>query len=241
MYKRPFALLFLLTCAAASRLPAGTIITTNLPSNVEIVNINAREDGAAVYNGGNTGQAFWYQPFGSGANGLLSIPVTPGTYTFNIVDPLEASRQFPSLNTAQLGTIFTAWTYNNPWITQFFVFDLSAATNPNEPQLFDGADDPDSYGNAQDAYNAAVARGETNKIQIDPVHGREGTNYTTTYTVTQATSLVFVIPDYALSDNTGGVSVVVTQVPEPRTTGWCAAAGGLLTAGWLRRRRLATV
>ena len=238
MHKRTLACLFLFSCAAAGRLPAGTIITTNLPSNVEIVNIDAQQDGAASYSGGNTGQAFWYQPFGSGPNGLLSIPVTPGTYTFNIVDPLDASRQFPSLNAAQLSTIFTAWSYNNPWITQFFVFDISAATNLSEPQLFDGADDPNSYGNAQDAYNAAVARGETNLIQIDPVHGREGTNYTTTYTVTQATSLVFVIPDYDLNDNHGGVSVVVTQVPEPRTVGLCAVAGGLLAAGWRRRRAL---
>ncbi len=241
MKPRTLACLFFLSCAAASRLPAGTVITTNLPSNVEIVNINAQQDGAATYGGGNTGQAFWYQPFGSGTNGLLSIPVTPGTYTFNIVDPQDASRQFPSLTATQLGTIFTAWTYNDPWITQYFVFDISAATNPNEPQLFDGADDPNSYGNAQDAYDAAVARGETNQIQIDPMHGREGTNYTTTYTVTQATSLVFVIPDYALSDNNGGVSVVVTEVPEPRTVGLCVAAGGLLAVGWLRRRRVASV
>ena len=208
-----FLLPVVLLLGHAGRLLAGSVINSNLPAGTVIVNINAQEDGTAGYGGGNTGQAFFYQPFGSGPDGLLSIPVSPGTYTFRIVDPADAAKEFPSLTTAQLSTIFTAWTYNSPWITQYMVFDLSATTDAGEPQLFDGADNPSSYGNAQDAYNATVTAGGANLIQIDPVHGREGTNYTTTYTVATATSLVFAVPDNGLYDNAGGVSVVVQKRP----------------------------
>ena len=197
----------------ASHLLAGSVINENLPASTVIVNINAQQDGTAGYGGGKTGQAFFYQPFGSGPNGLLSVPVKAGTYAFSIVDPADAAKRFPSLTAAQLSTIFTAWTYNNPWITQYMVFDISAATDASKPQLFDGADNPSSYGNAQAAYNATVAADGANLIQVDSVHGREGTNYTTTYTVTADTALVFAIPDYGLSDNAGGVSVIVQKLP----------------------------
>ena len=209
-----FLLPVVLLLSHAGHLLAGSVLSTNLPAGTVIVNINAQEDGTATYGGGNTGQAFFYQPFGSGPNGLLSIPVSAGTYTFRIVDPADAAKEFPSLTAAQLSSIFTAWTYNSPWITQYMVFDISAATDTSEAQLFDGADNPSSYGDAQDAYDATVAAGGANLIQIDPVHGREGTNFTTTYTVTAATTLVFVIPDYGLYDNAGGVSVIVQKRPD---------------------------
>ncbi len=205
---------------------AGSVINTNLPAGTVIVNINAQQDGTSSYGGGTTGQAFFYQPFGSGPNGLLSIAVSAGTYSFRIVDPADAAKEFPSLTAAQLSTIFTAWTYNSPWITEYMVFDISAVTNTSESQLFDGAYDPSSYGNAQDAYNAAVAAGEANLIQVDPTNGREGANYTTTYTVTTATSLVFVVPDNGLSDNTGGISVIVQKRPA-FFTGETALANGV--------------
>ncbi len=213
--KTLFLLPIVLLLSHAEHLLAGSVINSNLPAGTVIVNINAQEDGTASYGGGNTGQAFFYQPFGSGPNGLLSIPVSPGTYTFRIVDPADVAQEFPSLTAAQLSTLFTAWTYNSPWVTQYMVFDISATTAASKPQLFDGADNTSSYDNAQDAYNATVAAGGANLIQIDTMHGREGTNYTTTYSFTTATSLVFVIPDSGLSDNNGGVSVVVQKVPAP--------------------------
>jgi len=43
-----------------SPLSAGTVITTNLPPNTAIININATADGAAAFNGD---QSLWYQPF----------------------------------------------------------------------------------------------------------------------------------------------------------------------------------
>ena len=87
---------------------------------------------------------------------------------------------------------------------------------------------------------ASVSATSTSE-QSPSTPGREGTVFENSYTVTTATSLVFVIPDYYLPDNGGGVSVVITQVPEPRAGAWCLAAGGLLLAAWLRRRRAASV
>ncbi len=223
---------------------AGTVITAGLPSNVEIVNINAQQDGAANYNGGNSGQALWYSPFGTGPNGLLSIPVSPGTYTFRIIDPADAALAYPSLTSEQLSTLYTAWTYNSPYSSQFFVFDLSAATNPSVPQLFDGAGAPagtPAFFDAQSAYNDAVNGGYANRLRLTSEQsgatpGREGTVFETSYTVTTATSLVFAIPDNGLGDNNGGLSVVVTAVPEPRSFVLLLTAVGLLAAGWRRQR-----
>ena len=57
----------------------GSVITTNLPANNAIVNIDARADGAANY---GPSQDQWYWPFG-GPAGLLQYTIQPGTYTFH--------------------------------------------------------------------------------------------------------------------------------------------------------------
>ena len=209
MRKTLFLLPVVLLLCHTSHAWAGSVITASLPAGTAIVNIDAQQDGTANYNGD---QSLFYSPFSTqGAASLLTLPVTAGTYTFTIIDPADAAVQFPLLTAAQLGTLYTAWTYNSPWITDYMVFDISAATNPNIPQLFDGSPDPTSFGDAQSAYNDAVANGYANEIRAGPT-GRDGTVFTTTYTVAADTTLVFAVPDNGLYDNSGGVSVVVHAV-----------------------------
>src|SRR4029079_14321157 len=88
---------------------SGTVITTNLPENTAIININARQDGAATYNGD---QSLWYHPFFTGvATQLVAYAVSPGTYSFRAINPADAARDFPGLTPDQTNQIFTAWTY----------------------------------------------------------------------------------------------------------------------------------
>jgi hypothetical protein len=187
---------------------AGTVITTNLPANTAIVNIDGRADGSASFDGGQT---HWFQPFNTGGT-LLQYTVQPGTYSFWPINPADAAARFPALTGAQTNQIYTAWTYNSPWILDYLVFDSSAATNASVPQLFDGAQDI-GYANAIAAYTNAFLRGTYNQLHTA---GRLGTNIATTYTFTNTTTLIFVVPDYALGDNNGGVSVLV--FPSPRLT-----------------------
>src|SRR5689334_20463778 len=111
---------------------AGSVITNNLPANVAIVNIDGRADGSASYSGD---QSFWYHPFNT-TNGLLQYTVSPGTYSFWAINPTDAAARFPALTQAQTNLIYTAWTYNYPWILDYLVFDNSASTNFSVPQLF---------------------------------------------------------------------------------------------------------
>lgn len=194
----------------AVRAFGGTVLTDNLPANTAIVNINAQTDGAASYNGD---QSLWYHPFSYGTVPELTVPA--GTYTFRIVDPADAAHLFPALTTAETNQIFTAWTYNSPWIEDYLVYNSSALTNYTLPQIFDGAPDPVSFGSAQPSYNHAVANGYYNEIRTGPL-GRDSTVLTNSYVFTNATTLVFAIPDYYLGDNSGGVSVLVAPAnPAP--------------------------
>jgi hypothetical protein len=207
---------------------AGTVITSNLPPNTAIININARQDGAAVYNGVN--YALWYQPFDSGgSNYLPEYTVQPGTYTFRIVNPPDAARLFPSLTAAQTNQIFTAWTYNTPWSTDYLAFDSAALTNNALSQLFDGAFGADS-GNADSAYAAAISSGSYVLIHTGPA-GRNSTVATNLYTFSAAATLVFVIPDYGLGDNNGGVSVLIAPAG-PELTIAPDSGSGSVTLQW---------
>jgi hypothetical protein len=190
---------------ALSRVCGGTVITANLPANTAIVNIDARADGAANYDGGQT---HWFQPFNTGGT-LLQYTVPAGTYGFWPINPADAAARFPALTQQQTNQIYTAWTYNSPWILDYLVFDGSAATNASVPQFFDGAQDI-SYGNAIAAYTNAFLRGTYNQLHTA---GRLGSNIAITYTFTNTTTLIFVIPDNVLSDNGGGVSVLVFPQP----------------------------
>lgn len=212
-----------LSFAASCR--AGTLITSNLPEGAAIVNIDATFDGAATYSG-DAPQSLWYQPI----NGV-QLTVQPGTYQFRVINPTDASALYPALSGAQLGQIYTGWTFNSPWSENFFVFDNAAASNPSLHQLFDGALDPlvTLYGSATAAYDGTIANGYYNQIRAAPP-GRAGTSpsdYTAEWVFTVPTTLLFVIPDNILGDNTGGVSVLVTAVPEPGgvTLVLCGMAG----------------
>jgi hypothetical protein len=198
------ALLGTLILASHRSALAGTVITANLPDKTAIVNIDARADGTASYNGD---QSLWYHPFG-GAQ-LLKYPVAAGTYSFRAVNPADAVQLFPTLTAGQTNQIFTAWTYNSPWILDYLVFDSSAETNYSVPQLFDGSPEWPPYSDANAAYSASLTNGYNNLIRTGP-QGRNSTNFATTYTFTNAETLIFVIPDYALSDNSGGVSVLIS-------------------------------
>jgi hypothetical protein len=187
------------------RLRAGTVITDNLPASTAIINIDGRADGSAAYNGD---QSLWYHPFN--VNGtLLEYTVQAGTYTFRVVDPADAKALAPGLTTTQTNQIFTAWTYNSPWVEDYLVFDGAAATNTSLPQIFDGDPLWPPYGDAADAYNATVTNGTYDQIRVGPL-GRDSTNIVYSYTFTNAETLIFVVPDYELSDNSGGVSVLIS-------------------------------
>jgi hypothetical protein len=199
-------------CLIGEKVPAGTVINTNLPTGTTIVNIDARADGAAAYNGD---QSLWYQPTSTAP----SVTLPAGTYRFSVINPSDAATLYPNLTSAQRSQIYTGWTYNSPWIENYFVFKSSALNDASEFQLFDGALDPagTSYSSADAAYSGTKANGYYNKIRLAPP-GRAGTalcDYQGLFTLTATTTLLFVIPDSGLFDNSGGVSVVVTAVPNP--------------------------
>jgi PEP-CTERM motif len=224
--------IFLVSLAALPSIGrAGSVITTDLPANTAIVNINAATDGAASW---CCGQTLWYQPFSTGL--LPTYTVQPGTYEFRVVNPSDAAALYPSLTAGDLSQIYTAWTYNSPWITNYLAYDSSAITNSSIPQLFYGAPSSTGYGSASAAYSAALSDGSYDEIYA----GSCCTGPLTSYTFATATTLAFVIPDNGLYDNTGGVSVLISPVstsaaaPEPGSMAMLAGALAGLMA--LRRR-----
>lgn len=216
---------------------AGTVITTNLPADTAIINIDARADGSAYYSGD---QALWYQPFDTA--GLAHLPaytVQAGSYEFRVIDPSDAAQLFPSLTAQQTNQIYTAWTFNSPWATDYLVFDSGATNNNSLPQLFDGAFSNIKggegtwvfYGSAGDAYTGAVTNGFYNLIRTSGTGGRNSTNDLTSYTFASAETLVFVIPDPGLGDNAGGVSVLVS--PQAPLLSILPGGGDAVTLRWL--------
>jgi hypothetical protein len=258
---KPLILLVAFAIAAGvfSSVSGGTIISTNLSSGDVIININGQQDGAAAFGGSTQGltvigvnQDDWYRPFNTQAQ-LLEYTFQPGTYRFRILDQTDAAALFPSLTQAQLNQIGGAWTYNAPWVTDYLAFDSSAATNPNEHQLFAGAvtpgvpvpgangwipaNPPLGYDNAADAYNAAKLGGYYDEIVTGT--GRYTGTVQTSYTFAQAETLIFAVPDYYLFDNSGIVSVLVSSasVPEPSSLTLATLAGALFLGARLVRRR----
>ena len=188
----------------------GTVITNNLPPNTAIVNLDARTDGASGYNGD---QSFWYSPF-SVSGPPLTYAVSAGVYSFRVINPADAAALFPALTAAQTNQIFTAWTFNSPWTEDYLVFGSAATNDSSIPQLFDGAytnvfGGGPFYSDAAGAYNAVIQNGSFDEIRVG---GRDSTVFTNRYTFVTATNLIFAVPDYVMSDNAGGVSVVVTKI-----------------------------
>ena len=222
-----FRLTALLTgvVAMAGLAPAfgGSIITANLPAGTTIVNIDAQHDGSASYNGD---LSLWYSPFGNNG-GLPQLTLAPGTYTFRVINPADAALTYPALTGAQTSQMFTAWTYNSPWIEDYLVFDSSALSSSSVPQLFDGGSSPSSFGDAASAYNDSVTHGYNTRLRIGPL-GRASTTFAATYTLATTTTLVFVIPDPGVYDNGGGVSVVVAPavLTSDLNVNWFTIDGG---------------
>ncbi len=185
---------------------AGTVIPVN--GSAAIVNISGTQYGAASFSGFN--QAQWQQPF-SASGPLLEYTVQPGTYTFRVIDPADATAIFPFLTTAQTNNIFTAWTFNTPFTTAALVFDSSAVTNSIANQLFSVGEITGSVNTAQAAYDLAQSQGSYHLIFA----GGRNANPQTTFSFTTPTTLVFAVPDNVLSDNGGGVSLLLAAAASP--------------------------
>jgi hypothetical protein len=224
-------------CVLMSSAKAGQIITENLPSGDVIIAVDGTADGAAAYSGPDYN--LWYQPFN--VNGqLLEYTFRPGTYDFRVIDSTDAAAMFPRLTASQVAKIGDgAWTFNSPWVTDLIAFDSSAATNPQESQLFTVALRGQLFSNASEAYSAAIAGGYYDQIVL----GDRATGpVQDSYTFTRTTTLIFAVPDYYLPDNGGVDSLLVSSatVPEPSAVVLMGIAGGslgLLRAAWLLRRR----
>jgi PEP-CTERM motif len=243
-----------LTAGLLGSAASAQVLTADLPSNTYIVNVSGTQYGAGASSGSPFGsQSFWYQPFFTGgATSLLSLTLAPGTYSFTLVDPHDASVLYPSLTSGDLSQIFTSWTYNSPFTTSYLVFNSTAASNPSEHQLFSGGNFAGTfYFSAQASYDAMVAAGDASQLQTGAAGGRDDlATFQTSYTFASTTTLDFAVPDSGLFDNGGGVSILVRNlaptvpsglvpVPEPSTYGFIGAAllGGLVA---VRRRKLKT-
>ncbi|MDE3197961.1 MAG: putative Ig domain-containing protein, partial [Acidobacteriota bacterium] len=197
----------------------GTVITANLPVNTAIVNIGATQYGASTSSGPN--QIYWQNPFTSNGSPLIEYTVQPGTYTFRAISPTDAVTAFPGLIPAQTAYMYTAWTYNTPWITSYLVFDASQPSGSN--QIFSGAELPTTYSDAPSAYAAAISGRYFNEI----FPGARNATPVTSYTFTAPTTLIFAIPDNGLSDNAGGMSVLVApSAPNPLSITTTSLPGG---------------
>ncbi len=147
----------------------------------------------------------------------MKYTVQAGTYNLRVIDPTDAQALYPKLTASQLSEVYTAWTYNYPYITNYLVFDKSAANNPSEAQLIYGAPSTAGLHTPQDAYDLAKTDGYYNEFYVGAVGASPLQNQ---YTFAAPETLIFAVPDYDLSDNGGGVSVLispeqVSAVPAP--------------------------
>jgi len=211
-------------CASAlflsSLAVSGTIISTNLPTDTLIVNIDARADGVGNY---DAGQDKWWDPYASGP--VVALPA--GIYSFQVINPSDAAATFPFLTSAQLNQIYTAWTYNSPWITDWMAWN-TATISSHASQVISGGTvsripnystypgwNGGGFNNATFAYSALTTSGCAKQIQIG---GRYTGPNVKSIEFRSAISLQFAIPDTGVGDNTGGVSVVVRRVGIVRPT-----------------------
>jgi uncharacterized protein (TIGR03437 family) len=217
---------------------SNTVITTNLPVGMAIVNISGATstptvggNGAAdYYNPNGANQTTWAAPFNT-VGQFLEYTIPPGTYTIRVIDPADAAVAFPALTQSQLNSMWTAWSYSgSSYVTPYLAFDSSAASNSSETQLFSGAEGifPDvPTATPAAAYNNAIT-GNGGAItpyynEIYPTYRNATPQKTITFPLvgTGPETLLFADPDYDLSDNSDGVSVLIapyTSTPSVTTT-----------------------
>jgi len=223
---------------------AGTVfdgILGNLPAGMAIINLSAAS--SAPLDGGNGAndsfnanggtQTQWSFPFNSEGQ-LLEYTLPPGTYTMRVIDAADAAAIFPNLTAGQQSSMWSAWTYNTPWTTEFLAFDSSAASNNSQTQLFSvaaGSPGPLNPNGAAQAYADAVnGYTNTNNAVIPPFDNNIALTYrnatpqktvTLPLTGTGAETLIFSLPDSVVTDNAGGVSILIapfTSYPSITTT-----------------------
>ena len=155
--------------------------------------------------------------YDAAAAGNVPMPVTqtfgPGTYSVAVIGQAA-------------GGLYNAWSV--------------AANNYGTPAQ-------NADGNWDDRYTYSDG---TTTTQVNPYAGQRFataaaalaafSNVLSSFTLTQATAVTFSIPDYLFVDNTGGVSLGITQtspasVPEPATVGLFGL--GMLGLLAMRRRQ----
>ena len=162
---------------------AALTVTTTMPTNSIVVNIDATVSG--ISSGGSPGGSL-YAP--------VQVAVAAGTYQVTIVN----SNLNPNAR-------FLAWNFNPnaqpSWVENFYVFDDAIAKyNTNNQQTLGSTANP-----LLAFYSSASLYDATNAFNLE-------SNAAVTITVTNNTTLDFVITDYGLYDNLGGVSVMLTPI-----------------------------
>jgi hypothetical protein len=121
----------------------------------------------------------------------LQVSFPAGTYTgtvlSNLIDPVDAS--------------YTGWTYN-----------VNTPLVPTSLENFEAFNDDNGTPDTSSAvidYRSSTTFLTQEQAYLDSV------GHSFTFTLTAPTTLDFVIPDNDLSDNSGGVSLAITAVPEP--------------------------
>lgn len=144
----------------------------------------------------------------------VGIPISPVTLT------LQAGTYTVTNADGMAGANpnFTAWRFNGGanWVWEFMIVN-----DADDTVLMQGCCGP--------SFSTQAAAGSQAFAQ----------NFSQTFTLAGTTTLDFIIQDYGLNDNAGGVSLniarAVAAVPEPSS--YALMLGGLLAVGSIVRRR----
>jgi PEP-CTERM motif len=182
-----------------------------------IVNIDAQQQGAA-----------------SAAGGPNLPNVLPGATLTNIYTPkqqLTLAAGTYLITNADTSGYYSAWNFQGYPNTPNWVWSFIIADDATSKVLVD------DYVSGVQPTQAAMAAvtGTTTYDGLTPLAATSTAGFQDTLTLAQSTTLDFLIDDYYLPDNGGGVSLSIQAVPEPTTAALLAIGSiGLLLA----RRRL---